>query len=444
MEVLILLLLIAFNGMLVMSEMAMIASRRVRLERAAERGSRGAASALLLAGSPTRFLSAIQIGITLIGIIVGAVGEATLSERLEGRLSASDSTWLARYATPIATTTVVLCITYVSVVLGELIPKRLALANPERIASLAAPPMTLITRFTGPFVGFLSVSTNIMMRLLGVKEKSSSQDVTEDDIRSLIARGTETGIFAEKERELVERIFRLGDQRVSALMVPRTDIVWLEADAPAERVRVAVAAYSHSHFPVCRKGLENLLGVVHLKDLVKAGLLHKTIDLKVLARQPRYVPESMPALRLLEEFRRGQTHIAFVLDEYGVLAGLITLNDIVESILGHMVRAGEDAEPLVVRREDGSLLLDGALPVGDLKELLGVERLPHQDRTTFNTLAGFIMTYLGRVPQTGEAFTWFGYRFEIVDMDRHRIDKVLLTSKDNHERPEPLHNEAPE
>lgn len=441
MEVLILLVLIVFNGLLVMSEMAMVSSRRVRLEQAAERGSRGAAAALLLAGSPTRFLSAVQVGITAIGIVVGAIGQATLSQRLESALTQSPS--LARYATPLATTAVVLAITYVSVMIGELLPKRLALSNPERIAALTAPAMTWLARLAGPFVGFLSGSTGFILRIFGVKEQPTQQEVTQEDIRSLIEHGTQTGVFAEKERELVERIFRLGEQRVSALMIPRSDIVWLEADAPAERIRIAVAAYSHSHFPVCRKGLENLLGVVHLKDLVKAGLLEKAIDLKVLARQPRFVPESMPALKLLEEFRRGQTHIAFVLDEYGVLAGLITLNDIVVSLLGEMARAGEETEPMVVRRADGSYLLDGALPIQDLKSLMEVDRLPHEQRTTFNTIAGFIMTHLGRVPRTGEVFTWRGFRFEIVDMDRHRIDKVLL-SLPSARKDERLHSEAPE
>jgi putative hemolysin len=233
----------------------------------------------------------------------------------------------------------------------------------------------------------------------------------------------------EKERELVDRIFRLADQRVSALMVPRTEIVWIEADAPLERVRVAVAAESHSHFPVCNKGLDNLLGVVHLKDLVKGGILNPgaPIDLKVLARKPLFVPESMPAIKLLEEFRAGETHIAFVLDEYGVLAGLITLNDIVESLIGHVSRGGEEADPLAVKRADGSWLLDGALPVAELKALMDIERLSHEERTTFNTLAGWVMTHLGRVPRTGDVFSWRGFQFEIIDMDRHRIDKVMLS-----------------
>lgn len=441
MEILVLLVLIVFNGVLVMSEMALVSSRRVRLEHAANRGSRGASAALLLAASPTRFLSVVQLGITLIGIIVGAIGEATISHHLEGALSKSPT--LEPYAGAIATTIVIAAVTYVSVMVGELLPKRLALANPERIAAITAPVMTVIARMAGPFVGFLSITTDFILQVVGVKTLEKNNEVTADDIRGLIEQGTQSGVFMEKERELVERIFRLGDQRVSSLMVPRGDIVWLDADASADRIRLAVATESHSHFPVCRKGLDSLLGVVHLKDMVKAGLLQRTIDLKVLARQPLFVPESMPALRLLEEFRKGQTHIAFVLDEYGVLAGLIVLNDLVESLLGHMSRGGEDSEPLVVQRADGSWLLDGALPVAELKSLMQVETLPHERRTTFNTIAGFVMTYLGRVPRTGDTFTWDRFRFEVVDMDRHRIDKVML-SFDQAKDGERLHVEAPE
>lgn len=441
MEILILILLIALNGIFAMSEIAIVSSRRVRLEHAADRGNRGAAAALLLAASPTRFLSTVQVGITLIVIVSGAFGEATLADDLSAFIGKSAA--LQPYAHIISLVVVVLSITFLSVVLGELVPKRLALHAPEKVAAIIAPPMTLLSRIASPFITILSGSTDAFMRLLGVRAEDKAEEVTADDIRGLIEQGTQSGVFMEKERELVERIFRLADQRVTSLMVPRGDIVWLDADASADRIRLAVATESHSHFPVCRKGLDNLLGVVHLKDMVKAGLLQRTIDLKVLARQPLFVPESMPALRVLEEFRKGQSHIAFVLDEYGVLAGLIVLNDLVEGLLGHMSRGDEDTEPLAVKRADGSWLLDGALPVAELKSMMQVDLLPHEKRTTFNTLAGFVMTYLGRVPRTGDSFTWDRYRFEIVDMDRHRIDKVML-SFDQAKDGERLHVEAPE
>lgn len=424
MEIIIVLLLIAINGLFAMSEIAVVSSRRVRLEHAAQRGSKGARAALALLSSPTRFLSTVQIGITLIAVGLGAIGEALVADDLKAVLARNE--FLAPYASAIATLTVVLAIGYLSLVIGELAPKRLALHAPEAIAAFVAPAMHVLSRITAPAVHFLSTSTDLLIRLFGVRQPSEPT-VTEEDIRSMIRQGAAAGVFLEKERELVDRIFRLGDQRVSALMVPRADIVWLEADAPAERIRVAVATSSHSHFPVCQNGLDNLKGVVHLKDMIKSGLLTDKVDLKVLARKPMYVPESMFVLRLLEEFRRSQTHIAFILDEYGVVTGLITLNDIVEGLLGQIARFGEHTEPLAVQREDGSWLIDGSMPVQDLKELMGVDELPHEDRAEFNTIAGFIMTALGRVPRTGERYAFDRFTFEVVDMDRHRIDKVLLT-----------------
>ena len=345
--------------------------------------------ALHLAESPTRFLSTVQVGITLVGIISGAVGEAAIAgdvAQLLRRVSL-----LAPYSGYIATGIVVLAITYFSLVFGELVPKRLALNSPERLASITAFPMQILARVTAPFVSLLSFTTDLILRLLPGK-KIGDELVTEDEIRSMIEKATRAGLFLETERELVERIFRLGDQRVSSMMVPRADIAWLDADASYERVRIAVATSSHSHFPVCEGSLESLL-----------------------------------ALRLLEEFRKSHTHIAFVFDEYGVVTGLITLNDIVEGLLGQIARHGEDTEPLATRRDDGSYLLDGSLPVQDLKAILNIPKLPHEDRTSFQTVAGFVMTHMGRIPRTGEWFTFDRFRFEVVDMDRHRIDKVLLT-----------------
>ena len=366
----------------------------------------------------------MQVGITLVGIISGAVGEAAIAgdvAQLLRRVSL-----LAPYSGYIATGIVVLAITYFSLVFGELVPKRLALNSPERLASITAFPMQILARVTAPFVSLLSFTTDLILRLLPGK-KIGDELVTEDEIRSMIEKATRAGLFLETERELVERIFRLGDQRVSSMMVPRADIAWLDADASYERVRIAVATSSHSHFPVCEGSLDKIIGVVHLKDMIQAGLLTRQINLRILARKPLYVPESMIALRLLEEFRKSHTHIAFVFDEYGVVTGLITLNDIVEGLLGQIARHGEDTEPLATRRDDGSYLLDGSLPVQDLKAILNIPKLPHEDRTSFQTVAGFVMTHMGRIPRTGEWFTFDRFRFEVVDMDRHRIDKVLLT-----------------
>jgi len=427
MAVLILLCLLLLTAFLSLSEFAVVSARRTRLEQAANEGRRGARMAILLFDAPTRFLSTVQIGNTVCAIVAGALGEAALTESL--------AHWLARYpaiqqhASQISTVIVVSVITYLWLVLGELVPKRIALNAPEPLASLVAPPMRGLSILMGPAVAFVSSSVDLVIRILPFRA-SRSELATEDEIKNLIAQATRAGTFLEKERELVERIFRVGDQRVTTLMVPRGDIVWLPADAPIERVRLAVATSSHSHFPVCEPGgggLDKIIGVVHLKDMIQAGLLTKQIDLRILARKPLFVPESMFALRVLEDFRKHQTHIAFVFMEYGVVAGLITLNDIVEALLGPMTRYGEETEQLAVRRDDGSWLLDGSPPVQDLKDLMDVRQLPHEQRTSFQTVAGFIMTYLGHIPRTGEWFTYDRFRFEVVDMDRHRIDKVLLS-----------------
>jgi putative hemolysin len=426
MEILILVLLLAFNFFLAMSEIAVISARRVRLEQSAQRGNRGARAALALMDAPTRFLSTVQSGMTLVGIVAGALGEAVFADDIATLLDRIPA--LARHSHAIATVIVVLAITYLTLVIGELVPKRLALNSPERIASFVAAPMRVLSIITSPFVHLLSASTDLVLRLFP-RKVAGEELVTEEEIRSLVAKGAAAGLFHEEESELVERIFRLGDQRVSALLVTRGDITWLESDAPVDRIRIAVATSSHSHFPVCKGSLDHIIGVVHLKEMIQSGLLTQRIDLRILARKPLFVPESMPALRLLAEFRRSRQHIAFVLDEYGVIAGLITLNDIVVSLLGEMARYGAETEPLAVRRDDGSWLLDGSLPVEDLRALMHVEKLPHQERTSFQTVAGFVMTYLGRVPRTGEKFSFDRFRFEVVDMDRHRIDKVLLSFK---------------
>ncbi len=423
--ILLLVCLIVLNGLFAMSEIAVVSSRKIRLEQAAERGSRGAMVALKLAASPTRFFSTVQIGITLIGIVAGAFSEATISNDLARWLGQFPA--LAAYSSMLATAIVVLALTYLSLVFGELVPKRLAVQAPERIASLIAPPMQWLSRLAAPAVHLLTFSTDLILKVFGIRAVDE-QAITERDIRDLVEQGAASGVFLEQERELVERIFRLGDYRVSALMVPRREIVWLEADAPTDRVRVAVAASSHSHYPVCRGGLDALIGVVHLKDMVKSGLLSQTpIHLTAIARQPLYVPESMPVLRLIDAFRREKMHIAFVLDEYGVVTGLITLNDIVESMLGQIAREGEAEELMAVQRPDGSWLLDASMPIGELKALLDIETMPGESRASFHTLAGFLLSHLGRIPQVGERIAFDQFSFEIIDMDRHRIDKVLLT-----------------
>jgi len=424
-----LLILIVINGIFAMSEIAVVSSKHVLLEQAANKGDKRAGAAMKLAEDPTRFLSTVQIGITLIGITMGVFGGEALADDFEKHVAKVPL--LQPYAHGIAVGCVVLFLTYLSLVVGELFPKRVGMSFPETIARIVARPMTVLSRITAPAVKLLSVSTDLLLAVFQIHPKPK-QEVTEDEVKGLIEKGTEAGVFQEAEQEIVERVFKLGDQRVSNLMVPRADIDWLEADSPADMVRVAVATSSRSHFPVCRGGLDHLIGVVHVKDLVKSGLLTKDIDLVALAQKPLYVPESMPALKALETFRTSRTHIAFVLDEYGTLEGLITVNDIVAGAMGELTRAGEEDESLVVKRADGSMLVDGMLPVDELKRMLDVDELPKED-AAYQTVGGLMMAVMARVPKTGDVFTWDRFTLEVMDMDRARVDKVLLTIEPKHE-----------
>lgn len=423
-------LLIIINSLFVAAEMALASSRQARLQSAAQAGRPGARAALKLYAEPTRFLSTVQIGITLIGILSGAFGESAIADRLTPSIEKFEP--LAPYARAISLAATVLAITFITIVFGELVPKRLAQSSPEKFAAFFAPPMQVISRIAAPMVWALSHTTDLILRLLPFRAPEGNAGA-EEEVRSLMRAGTSEGIFHESERQIVERVFALSDRTVKSIMVPRTDIDWLPADAGVHRIRVEVATSSHSHFPVCKTGLDDLIGVVHVKDLVKSGLIADDVRLVELARKPMFIPETLPAIKLLDLFRSRLDRIAFVLDEYGVIEGLVTLNDVVEAIVGDTTGAhGADPEPMIVRREDGSLLLDGMLPVDELRTLMfgeqaGAAALPKQDEAAFETLGGFVLAYLGRIPATGDAFSFDRFRFEVVDMDRHRIDKVLLT-----------------
>jgi len=426
-------LLILVNSLFVAAEMALAASRKARLEAAAKSGSRGAVAALELHAEPTRFLSTVQIGITLIGILSGAFGEAAIADRLTPHIAKIEP--IAPYAHALSLAGTVLAITFVTIVFGELVPKRLAQSSPEKFAAFFSRPMRLVSRVAAPAVWALSHTTDLILRILPFRAPEGNAGA-EEEVRSLMRAGTSEGIFHESEQQIVERVFALSDRTVKSLMVPRPDIDWLPSDASVHRIRVAVATSSHSHFPVCKTGLDDLIGVVHVKDLVKSGLISDDVQLAELVRKPMYVPETLPALKLLEMFRSRQDRIAFVLDEYGVLEGLVTMNDVVEAIVGDVTTAGEiDPEPMVVKRADGSFLLDGMLPADDLRTLMfgpeGTEvPLPKEDEATFETLGGFVLAYLGRIPATGDTFSFEKFHFEVVDMDRHRVDKVMLSIRE--------------
>ena len=422
-EIFFILFLVVLNGIFAASEMAIVSARKVRLQQLANQGNRKARIALELAHSPNQFLSTIQIGITLIGILAGTFGGATIAEQLEEQIKSIPP--LAANARAISIFLVVLTITYLSLVIGELVPKRLALNNPEQLAAGIAPPMRCIAKLAAPAVHLLSASTEMVIRLLGVGPTMEPQ-VTEEEIKILMEQGTEAGTFEEVEQDIVGRVFRLGDRRVSALMTPRPDIVWLDLDDSSEVNRQKVISSVHTRFPVCQGGIDNVFGVVQVNDLLSHCLEGRPLDLTSSLRQTLFVPESTRALKVLELFKQSGPHLALVVDEYGIIQGLVTLNDILEAIIGDIPSVDEEDEVQAVQREDGSWLVDGMLPVEDFRKLFGMGELPGEQRGNYHTLGGFVITHLGRIPTPAEHFDWKGLRFEVMDMDGNRVDKVLV------------------
>lgn len=420
-EILVLVVLILANALFAMSEIAVVSARKTRLQQQAQEGNKRAQVALELANAPNQFLATIQLGITLVGIMAGAFGGATIAEELAGVLE--QVPFLAPYSEVIGVGIVVLTITYFSLVIGELIPKRLGLNNAERVAARLAPFMRELSRLASPLVRLLSLSTDLAMRLLRVRPKQETP-VSEEEIKLLLQQGTRAGAFEPAEQEMVEHVFRLGDAKVKALMTPRPEVVWLDLDDPAEEARRVVATRGHSRFPVARGELDHVLGVVYVKDLLADGLDGQPFDLEANLRPALYLPETVTALEAMEQLRMNHTDAALVIDEYGGFEGLLTVEDILEAIIGDIVAPGELVEPEAVQREDGSWLLDGTLPIDEVKDLLGVDSLPHEG-SQYQTLGGFVMLCLGRIPSAGDHFSCCGWRFEVVDMDRLRVDKVL-------------------
>jgi len=422
-EILIILLLTIVSAIFVMSEMAIVSSRKVRLQNMANQGDAKANVALKLANDPNQFLATVQVGITLIIIVSGAFGEGTISKRLLPFLN--NVPLLARYSEAIASTIAIMLITYLTLVIGELVPKRLALNNPERIAAALAIPMRMFANVTSPVVQILSASTDTVVRLIGIQASTDPQ-VTEEEIKVLIEQGTEAGTFEEAEQDMVERVFRLGDRRISALMTPRPDIIWLDLEDSSEVNREKMLDSGHSRFPVCQGDLDHALGVIHVTDLLSRCLASQSLDLTVSLRQPLYVPESTRGLKVLELFKQSGTHIALVVDEYGVIQGLVTLNDILEEIVGDLPSIEQHEEPLIVQREDGSWLLDGMLSVEEFVELFEAKEISAEQRGNYHTLGGFVIMQLGRIPTAADHFEWNGLRLEVMDMDGNRVDKVLV------------------
>lgn len=418
--------LIAVNGVLAMSEMAMVSARRSRLQHMAEKGSPGAARALEFAEQPTRLLSTIQIGITAIGILSGALGEAALSSIVEVYIRSIPE--LAPYAHEITLTVVVLGITYFSLVIGELVPKRLALQHAEQIAVTMARPMYLLSLLTLPLVKVLSFSTDIILVILRV-QRQRSHSITEEEIKVILDQATQEGVFEETEQELVENILRLDSRKVGSIMTPRQDMVFLDINRGDDQNRIILQEHPHWIIPLCDDGLDNVLGFVRTKDLLNRLLQGERPTLSALVTPALFVPNSVSLMQLLEHFKRSHLQTALVVDEYGELNGLVTLNDVLEAIVGDIASEGLDGDPSAVQRADGSWLVDATMDIDSFKELFDLEQLTGEDNGEFHTLAGFIMLQLGNIPRITDGFDYDDLHIEVIDMDRNRIDKVLVTRR---------------
>ena len=421
MEPLLLLLLILLNGAFAMSEIALVTARRARLARLAEDGDGAAAVALALHDEPTRFLSTVQIGITSIGILNGIVGEAILADPLAARLQRLGMD--AEASRVAATALVVVVITYVSIVVGELVPKRIGQSNPEGVARLVARPMRVLAVATRPFVRLLSFSTDTLLKLLD-RHAGEAPSVTEEEIHAMLQEGSEAGVIEQQERDMVRNVFRLDDRQIGSLMIPRADITYLDTESPLEDNLRWVDESEHSRFPVCRGGLHDVIGIVNAKQLLRQTLKGGRADLAALAQPAVFVPETLPGMDLLEHFRASGTQMVLVVDEYGEVQGLVTLQDVLEAVTGEFKPRNQE-EAWAVRREDGSWLLDGLIPVPELKDRLELKSVPDEDKGRYHTLSGLIMWLLGRLPREGDVAHWEEWRLEVVDLDGKRVDKVL-------------------
>ncbi len=423
-EILIIFLLLLANGVFAMAEIAVVSSRRARLEVLARDGSASAKAALALAVEPTRFLSTVQIGITLVGILAGAFGGATLSEKLAAFIAQNPA--LAPYSSALAILIVVGAITYFSLIIGELVPKRIALGNPERRAMLLAPAMTGLSRLASPFVWFLTASTNLILKLLGLG-KDVHAPPSEEEISHLIEQGTTAGVFHRAERAMVEGVLRLDERPVSEIMTRRPHVVWLNVNDPDDVNWRRIVASGHSHFPVYENMRDNVIGMVSVKSLWANAAAGVPNHLRNHLTKPLFVPSTVNALQILESFKKNGRHIALVTDEFGGIQGLVTLIDVMEAIVGDLPEPGDRRAPDATQRDDGSWLIDGTMTVSEFRRRFELPPLPGEEDEDFETVGGFMLDRLGHIPVAGEHFSWHGWRFEVVDMDRHRVDKILLS-----------------
>ncbi len=423
-ELLIICILIGLNGFFSMAEFALVSSNKIRLELLAAEGSAGAQTALELLNDPNTFLSTIQVAITLIGILAGAYGGITFARYITPVIETIPA--LASYAMVISVAIIVIITTYVTLVFGELVPKRIGLDNPEYLASRVARPLRAVSVLVSPLVWLLSVSTEAVLKLSG-RERPVPAEVSEEEIWRILSEGARSGVIQKAEESLVNAIFRLGDRKVFTLMTPRPEIVGIDLDESLESSMKKILPGNHTYLPVYREQLDTLSGVVWVRDLWAQMIEEGGVDISRIIREPIIIPETAPALKLLELFRTSPTPIALAVDEFGVITGVVTLHDILEAIIGDTGTGGPPPGRELTMREDGSFLIDGLYPLDEVKDLFGISRLPGEHEGLFHTLAGFVIMELGKIPATGDVFEWDNIRFEVVDMDGNRIDKILVT-----------------
>jgi len=424
MDVALLFFLILLNALFAMSEMALTASRKARLQVMLEAGDSGAQAALDLHDNPTKFLSVVQVGITSIGILNGIVGDAAFS--------APFARWLhetfhveQRPAEIAATAMVVITVTFITIIFGELVPKRFGLMYPESVARVVARPMEWLSLITRPFIKLLSWCTEGTLQLLGVRG-NPDRSVTEEEIAASLEEGLDAGVIEAQEHQMVRNVFRLDDRQVGSMMIPRGEIVWLDVGASTDDVLQVIGNEEHSRYPVCRNGLEDVVGIISAQTLLQQLMKGRPMSLVDGLQSPVFVPETLSGMELLEQFRASSAQLVFVVDEYGEVQGMITVRDVLEAITGEFSTPA-DGDAWAVQREDGSWLIDGLIPVPELKDRLELKELPEEDRGRYNTLAGMIMLLLGRLPHTTDSVEWSDWRFEVVDLDGKRVDKVLVS-----------------
>lgn len=409
-----------------MAEIAIVSSKKSKLEQQAQKGDVKARTALNLAKEPSTFLSTIQVGITMIGVFTGAFGGATLSAYLAQYLR-QIPLLSPVYADAISFVLIVVIITYISIILGELVPKRIAMSNPESIAKTLAFPMVWFYNITSPFVRLLAFTTDLILSLFGIKKGAYEEPVTEEEIKIMISEASIAGVIEKAEEDIINKIFKLGDHKARDIMTPQSEVDWLDADDSFKKLIATIKKANHSHFPVFKETKDNILGFVHAKDLLEKWTKDPDIPLSEMVTKPLYILESAKILKILEMFRKHNTHIAVVVDEYGSFEGIMTVNDIFESIVGEIPDEKEAGDPRVVRRDESSWLVDGILSVDEFKERFKIKHMWQENEDDYQTVGGFVMNYLGRVPEEGDKFEWDMFRFEVMDMDNNRVDKILLT-----------------